>query len=94
MRLLQVSDPHFGTEQVPVVAALRRLALDLRPDVLVLSGDVTQRARRSQFDAARRFVDALGVPARIVIAGNHDIPLFNLPLRLGHKAAHVPAADV
>lgn len=84
MRLLQVSDPHFGTEQVPVVAALRRLALDLRPDVLVLSGDVTQRARRSQFDAARRFVDALGVPARIVIAGNHDIPLYNLPARIAN----------
>jgi 3',5'-cyclic AMP phosphodiesterase CpdA len=82
MRLLHVSDPHFGTEQAPVVAALQRLARELVPDVLVLSGDITQRARRAQFEAARRFVDALGVATRVVIPGNHDIPLFDLWTRL------------
>jgi 3',5'-cyclic AMP phosphodiesterase CpdA len=65
-----------------VVAALVRLVQAHLPDVLVLSGDVTQRARRSQFDAARRFIDSLRVPQVLVLAGNHDIPLFDLRKRL------------
>ena len=80
--LLQVSDPHFGTERAPVVAALERLVREQRPDVLLLSGDITQRATRAQFAAARRFVDRLALPALVAIPGNHDIPLFNLAARL------------
>ena len=45
--LLHVSDPHFGTERLPVVEALARLSLEQQPDVLVVSGDITQRARRA-----------------------------------------------
>jgi 3',5'-cyclic AMP phosphodiesterase CpdA len=80
--LLQISDPHFGTEQVPVLQALERLVHDLQPDVVLMSGDITQRARRAQFDAARRFVDRLAPRALLAIPGNHDIPLFNLLARL------------
>jgi 3',5'-cyclic AMP phosphodiesterase CpdA len=80
--LLQVSDPHFGTERPAVVEALVRLSHEQKPDVLVLSGDITQRAHRSQFQAARAFVDRLGIPHRLVIPGNHDIPLFNLAARV------------
>lgn len=79
--LLHISDPHFGTERVEVVAALQRLAVELAPECIVLSGDITQRARRTQFASARAFVDALPAPA-LVIPGNHDIPLFNLWARL------------
>lgn len=81
-RLLQVSDPHFGTEQRPVMEALVALAQQLAPDVLVLSGDITQRARRAQFGQARAFVDRLGIAQVLAIPGNHDIPLFNLPVRI------------
>lgn len=80
--LLHISDTHFGTEQPAVVEALVQIARELRPELLVLSGDITQRARRWQFRAAREFVARLAVPARLVIAGNHDIPLFNLPARV------------
>lgn len=80
--LLQVSDPHFGTEQAPVVAALEHLARVQAPDVLVLSGDITQRATAAQFSAARTFVDRLGIAAVLAIPGNHDIPLFNAAARL------------
>ena len=80
--LLQVSDPHFGTERPEVVEALHGLARTQRPDVLVLSGDITQRARRRQFAAARAFVERLGAPATVVIPGNHDIPLFNVLVRV------------
>lgn len=76
--LLQVSDTHFGTEQPPVVEALAAFSAAQRPDVLVLSGDITQRARPTQFEAARRFVDRLGIARTLVTPGNHDIPLVDI----------------
>lgn len=79
--LLQISDPHFGTEQSPVVEALASLSREQHPDLVVLSGDITQRATPVQFRAARAFVDRLGVPF-LAIPGNHDIPLFDLSARL------------
>jgi 3',5'-cyclic AMP phosphodiesterase CpdA len=79
MRLAQVSDTHFGTERPAAVAALLATLAQLRPAAVILSGDVTQRARRAQFEAARQFVDALPAGAqRIVVPGNHDLPLFDL----------------
>jgi 3',5'-cyclic AMP phosphodiesterase CpdA len=80
--LIQISDPHFGTEQPPVVAALLAFVRRVQPMAAVLSGDITQRARRAQFAAARRFVDQLGIPHCLVIPGNHDIPLFNFVARV------------
>ena len=88
MRLLQVSDPHFGTEVPEVVEGLVRLAQALMPDVVVISGDITQRARPAQFAAARKFATALmqraaSLPPAVLLAipGNHDVPLFNLAAR-------------
>jgi 3',5'-cyclic AMP phosphodiesterase CpdA len=90
--LLHLSDPHFGTERAEVVEALVRFAHEQQPQVAVLSGDITQRARRAQFAAARRFMDRLAVPVTLVIPGNHDIPLFDVMTRLlkpyvGHQQA-------
>jgi 3',5'-cyclic AMP phosphodiesterase CpdA len=79
--LLQISDTHFGTERLPVVEALVAFTAQQRPDVVVLSGDITQRARRTQFDAARVFVDRLATPV-LAIPGNHDVPLFDLLARV------------
>ena len=78
--LLQVSDPHFGTDQEPIVEALIELAAQLEPEIVVLSGDITQRARRAQFRAARVFADRLKSPI-VAVPGNHDIPLFNVIAR-------------
>lgn len=80
--VLQVSDMHFGTEVPAVVEALVRFAHELAPELLIVSGDITQRARRSQFRAARAFVDRIDARTTIAIPGNHDIPLFNLPARV------------
>jgi 3',5'-cyclic AMP phosphodiesterase CpdA len=84
--LLQLSDSHFGTEQEPVAEALAALAQQQQPDLLVLSGDITQRATRSQFAQARAFTEGLGAPL-LAIPGNHDIPLFDLGQRLFHPYA-------
>jgi 3',5'-cyclic AMP phosphodiesterase CpdA len=80
--LLQVSDAHFGAEIPAVRDALRQLALDERPDIVVWTGDLTQRARRAQFAAARRFADSLPGAQTVAMPGNHDIPLYNLVQRL------------
>ena len=79
--LLQISDPHFGTEQAQVVEALAALAAQQQPNIVVLSGDITQRARPAQFRAAKAFIDRLGTPL-LSIPGNHDIALFDLWARL------------
>ncbi len=60
-----------------MLRCLRRLT----PDMVLISGDITQRARRSQFLAARAFMENLKPILTFAIPGNHDIPLENLPLR-------------
>ena len=85
--LLQISDTHFGTERLPVVEALTTFTAQQRPDVVVLSGDITQRARRAQFDAARAFVERLATPL-LAIPGNHDVPLFDVLARFTHPYGH------
>jgi 3',5'-cyclic AMP phosphodiesterase CpdA len=88
--LLQISDTHFGTEQPHLVEALVELAAQQRPDLVVLSGDITQRARPAQFRAAKAFVDRLGAPV-LAIPGNHDIALFDLWARLTRPYARYAA---
>ena len=82
--LLQISDTHFGTERAPVVEALVQFAAGQRPDVVVLSGDITQRARRTEFAAAKRLVERLAPSAVLALPGNHDVPLFNVVARALH----------
>jgi 3',5'-cyclic AMP phosphodiesterase CpdA len=77
-RLLQISDTHFGTEVGTVVQALQKRIAELEPNLVVLTGDITQRARRDEFIKAKVFLDSLGPVAKFCCPGNHDIPLFDL----------------
>ena len=79
--LLQISDTHFGTERPDVVAGLLDLVTTVDPEVVVMSGDITQRATARQFALAREFVQRLGPRPVLIIPGNHDVPLFNLAAR-------------
>lgn len=75
-RIAHLSDLHFGTADGAIVAALLRDLEAVRPGCVAVSGDVTQRARRDEFRAAREFLDALGAPC-LVVPGNHDLaPLY------------------
>ena len=74
--LVHLSDLHFGRIDPSLVEPLRRAVIDVKPDLTVISGDFTQRARRSQFAAARAFVDSLQLRT-LVVPGNHDIPLYD-----------------
>ena len=89
--VLHISDTHFGTEQPRVVEALVALAAQQRPDLVVLSGDITQRARPAQFRAAKAFVDRLGAPV-VAVPGNHDIALFDLWARFTRPYARYARA--
>jgi 3',5'-cyclic AMP phosphodiesterase CpdA len=78
--LVHLSDIHFGRVDPRLIPPLVRTIHHLAPDLLAVSGDLTQRARRSQFALAREFLRQL--PFRqLVVPGNHDVPLFNLPAR-------------
>ena len=78
--LVQLSDLHFGRADHEVVHKLQRTLAAIAPDVIAVSGDFTQRARRAQFRAARAFLDALPAP-HIAVPGNHDVPLYNVVAR-------------
>lgn len=78
--LVHVSDLHFGRIDPRVVEPLRRAMLAARPDLIAISGDFTQRARRTEFAAARAFLDSLE-PPKLLVPGNHDVPLWNVAAR-------------
>lgn len=78
--LVHVSDLHFGRIDPAVVEPLRRAMLAAGPDLIAMSGDFTQRAKRSEFEAARAFLDSLE-PPKLLVPGNHDVPLWNVAAR-------------
>lgn len=79
--LVHLSDLHFGRVDETLLQPLLELVARIDPDLVVVSGDLTQRARATEFKAARRFIDALPSP-RIVVPGNHDVPLYNVYQRI------------
>ena len=72
-----LSDLHFGRHDPAIAEALLASLDENRPDLVVVSGDLTQRARRSEFAKARKFLDSIVAP-KLVIPGNHDVPLYDL----------------
>ena len=75
--LVHLSDLHFGRVDAALLEPLRRRVLALAPYVVVVSGDLTQRAKPAQFREARAFLDTLPA-SQVVVPGNHDVPLYNL----------------
>jgi 3',5'-cyclic AMP phosphodiesterase CpdA len=75
--IVHLSDLHFGRIDDTLLAPLRRCVQGLTPHVVVISGDLTQRARTEEFRDARAFLDTLPRP-QIVVPGNHDVPLYNV----------------
>lgn len=75
--LVHLSDLHFGRVDERLLVPITQAIHALTPDLVVVSGDLTQRARSSQFAQARRFLDGLPQP-QVVVPGNHDVPLYNV----------------
>jgi 3',5'-cyclic AMP phosphodiesterase CpdA len=77
IRLFHVSDMHFGAEDREALDWFAALVRDEQPDAVVVTGDLTMRARRHEFAAAAQWLEGLGRPVTVE-AGNHDLPYFNL----------------
>ena len=78
---MHLSDLHFGRTRPDLLDPLVRAVNAAAPDLVAVSGDLTQRARSAQFRAARAFLDRLDAPW-LAVPGNHDVPLHNLAARL------------
>jgi 3',5'-cyclic AMP phosphodiesterase CpdA len=75
--VVHLSDLHFGRVDHALLAPLARRVRAVQPHLVVVSGDLTQRAKSAEFRDARRFLD--GLPGTLlVVPGNHDIPYYNL----------------
>ena len=81
--LVHLSDLHFGRVDPVLPDPLRALVQRIAPDVVVVSGDLTQRAKSEEFEQARAFLDSLPGP-QIIVPGNHDISLYNVFRRFVH----------
>lgn len=81
--IAHLSDVHFGRHDDAIVAAVESFLFDRRPDLVVISGDFTQRARVAQYRLACEFLDRLeqGGLAVIGVPGNHDVPLYDVMRR-------------
>ena len=79
-RLVHISDLHFGRVDATIVKALVACIHRIAPHVTAVSGDLTQRAKPREFAAARAFLDSLPGP-KVVVPGNHDVPLYNIAAR-------------
>jgi 3',5'-cyclic AMP phosphodiesterase CpdA len=75
--LVHLSDLHFGRVDPQLLVPLAGRVRQAAPHLVVVSGDLTQRAKSAQFREARRFLDTLPAPL-LVVPGNHDVPLYNL----------------
>jgi 3',5'-cyclic AMP phosphodiesterase CpdA len=81
--LVHLSDLHFGRVSPSLLPPLRESIRETKPDLVVVSGDLTQRARPGQFREARAFLDTLP-GEKLVVPGNHDVPLYDLYQRFFH----------
>jgi 3',5'-cyclic AMP phosphodiesterase CpdA len=75
--LVHLSDIHFGRVDYAIVERLKEKIGEINPHLVIVSGDLTQRARSHQFIEAKEFLDSLPQP-QIVVPGNHDIPMDNI----------------
>jgi 3',5'-cyclic AMP phosphodiesterase CpdA len=81
VRLLHLSDVHFGAEDVEALQAVEDFAAHIKPDAVIIAGDITQSGRRREFEAARTWFEKLGIQPNVA-PGNHDTPVFHLPARM------------
>jgi 3',5'-cyclic AMP phosphodiesterase CpdA len=80
-KIVHLSDLHFGKVDPQLLDPLRECVEKIAPHLLVVSGDLTQRAKPGQFREAKAYLDTLPKP-QLVVPGNHDVPLYNVFQRL------------
>jgi 3',5'-cyclic AMP phosphodiesterase CpdA len=76
-KIVHISDLHFDTEKKIIAESLIENIKSVSPDLVIVSGDLTQRARSKQFIHAKDYLNRIPHP-QLIIPGNHDIPLFDI----------------
>ena len=89
--IAHISDLHFGAHDPAIVAGLTAELNADPPDLVAISGDLTQYASRGEFALARRFIEGLRSPV-LAVPGNHDLTAFNLAERFARPYARWIAA--
>lgn len=85
--LIHISDLHFGKTEPDLEEALRKKILERKPDLIIVSGDLTQRATHAQFLEAELFFASLPFPI-FIVPGNHDVPLYSFWRRFSRPYAN------
>lgn len=80
MILAHLADLHFGREHTTAIDRARETILDAKADAVIIAGDLTQRGKRSEFEAARAYLRSFGLPI-LSVPGNHDTPLLDIHAR-------------
>ena len=98
-RIVHLSDVHFGANDSRIVAAATAWVESRRPDLIIISGDLTQRARIDQFEQASAWINRLRQSGLVVlvIPGNHDIPFYDIFRRFWaplHRYKHFISKDL
>lgn len=83
MRIIHISDLHFGMNNPAIIEAFFQDVVLLQPQIIIISGDLTQRARPEEFQKLSEFLHRFSVPL-LIVPGNHDIPLYNPVSRFAH----------
>lgn len=92
IRLFHVSDVHFGREDRAAIAWFDRLVHGEKPDAVIMTGDLTMRARSHEFAAGLAWLQGLGVPVTVEV-GNHDLPYFNPVARFFQPYGRIAAIE-
>jgi 3',5'-cyclic AMP phosphodiesterase CpdA len=85
--IVQLSDLHFGAIIDATLDPLIDKVSSVAPDLVIISGDLTQRAREEQYQDARKYLERLPGP-QLVVPGNHDIPLYDVLRRFASPLGH------
>ncbi|MGK2910653.1 MAG: metallophosphoesterase family protein [Sphingobium sp.] len=82
-RIAHLSDIHFGANDARIVAATEAWLIEQQPDLIIISGDFTQRARVEQFREASAYINRLRASGFKILSipGNHDVPLYDVARR-------------
>ncbi|AIT09705.1 hypothetical protein LO80_06830 [Candidatus Francisella endociliophora] len=83
MKIFHISDLHFGYHKEEIIDSFKAFTQNNKPDLIIITGDLTHRAKKDQFKQAAEFISNLGIDI-FCIPGNHDIPLYRISSRLTH----------
>jgi 3',5'-cyclic AMP phosphodiesterase CpdA len=91
-RIALLADLHFGSVPPQLAEQLTRDLGRIRPDLIIIAGDLTMRSTRIEFADAKSWLEGLEAPL-LVLPGNHDLPVWNVFERFTNPFARYSRAS-